>query len=375
MVRNSVLIGLLVILILSVLNLYTYYAFFGDIELLANYKTFFIALMIFMTFCEILYFAVFRNIKINRNVVIFLSSLVGVSFIFFSMAITYDITKWLLELFFSGKNYFKKTIYFVDLAFLIVTFGYVIFGFIYGVKPPKIKTLEVKIKNLKNPISIVHLSDLHIGKIIRKDFVEDVVEKTNLLNPDIVVITGDLVDLEVNEIKHYLEPLKDLKTKFGVYYVLGNHEYFHGAEEILEFIKTLHIRVLENENLVIDKNINLIGLNDLFGNVVGILKPDLEKAYNGVDETLPNVLLAHQPKQARFIDDKFGVDLMLSGHTHGGQIFPFNLLVKLDQPYVGGFHIYKNKIPIFISKGTGCWGPPIRFLAASEIVKINLVQK
>lgn len=370
MVRYSVAIGLLVIFVLSVLNLYTYLAFFSDIKLLENYKNIFIALLVFMTLCEILYFAVFRNIKINKNVVIFLSSLVGVSFIFFSMAVTYDITKWLIGLF--AKAHFEKIISYVDILFLIVTFGYVIFGFIYGAKPPKIKSLKIKIKNLRKKMNIVHLSDLHVGKVIRKNFVEDVVQKSNSLNPDIVVITGDLVDLEVKEIKHYLEPLKNLKTKYGVFYVIGNHEYFHGAEEIVEFIKTLHIRVLENENLVIDNNINLIGLNDLFGNTVGVLKPDIKKAYNGVDENLPKILLAHQPKQLRFIEEKYSVDLMLSGHTHGGQIFPFNILVKLDQPYVGGFHIYKNKIPIFVSKGTGCWGPPIRFLAASEITKIEL---
>jgi predicted MPP superfamily phosphohydrolase len=373
MVKKSILIGLLVILILSALNLYTYYAFFGDIKLLADYKKAFVIFMVFMTFCEILYFAIFRNIKVNRNVVIFLSSLVGVSFIFFSMAVTYDIVKWVVELFITNENHLKEIMYYVDLSFLIITFGYVVFGFIYGAKPPKIRNLRVKIKNLKNPMNIVHLSDLHVGKIIRNDFIEDVVKKTNSLNPDVVVITGDLVDLEVNEIKHYLYPLRGLKAKFGTFYVIGNHEYYHGAEEIVEFIKTLNIIVLENKSLVINNTFNLIGLNDLFGNIFGVLKPDIVKAYENVDKDLPNILLAHQPKQLRYIDDRFGVDLMLSGHTHGGQIFPFNLLVKLDQPYVGGFHIYKNKIPIFISKGTGCWGPPIRFLASSEIVKIDLI--
>lgn len=373
MVRNSIAIALLIIVVLSLLNFYTWYAFLYDISFLVDFRITTFVFMALMTFCELLYFAIFRNIKIKTSVVIFLASLVGVSFILFSVAITYDITRWLIFLISFNDIWRHNAILSTDYIFVIVAIGYIMFGFVYGVTKPYVHLLNIKMKNIKKPISIVHLSDLHVGKIIRKNFVEDVVAKTNALNPDIVVITGDLVDLSVSEVKHYIEPLKKLKTKYGKFYVLGNHEYFHDAKEIIEHLKLLGIRVLENENEIINKNINLIGVNDLFGNHVGILKPDIIKAYEGIDDSLPNILLAHQPKQLRFIPDTCKVDLMLSGHTHGGQIFPFNLLVRLDQPYVKGFHIYKNKIPIFISKGTGCWGPPIRFLASSEIVKITLI--
>ncbi|MFV0480588.1 MAG: metallophosphoesterase [Campylobacteraceae bacterium] len=370
MVRNSIAMALLVIVVLSLLNIYTFFGFLYDVSLLKKYWIVTASLMALMTFFELAYFAIFRNIHVKRSVVIFLSSLVGVSFILFSMAITYDITKFIITLFTQNMDILLS----LDFIFVIVTIIYIVFGFVYGAMPPNINIQNIRVKNLKKPLNIIHLSDLHVGKIIRRDFVQNVVNKTNALNPDIVAITGDLVDLEVDEVKHYLEPLRELKTKFGVYYVLGNHEYFHGAKEIVTYLKTLDIIVLENENVEINKTVNLIGLNDLFGNTVGILKPDIQKAFSDINPNLPNILLAHQPKQLRFIPDEFRVDLMLSGHTHGGQIFPFNLLVMLDQPYVKGFHVYKNKIPIFISNGTGCWGPPIRFLASSEIVKVNLVQ-
>ncbi|MDA7848161.1 metallophosphoesterase, partial [Sulfurospirillum sp.] len=165
--------------------------------------------------------------------------------------------------------------------------------------------------------------------------------------------------------------LKDIKSKYGVYFVSGNHEYFHGVEAICEHLKSLHVMVLENENVVIKNTINLAGITDLMGRRMKLLEPDLHKALLHVKPELPTVLLAHQPKITKELKNE-KIDLILSGHTHAGQIFPFGLLVLLDQPYLSGLYQHSKNTQIFVSSGAGYWGPPIRVMAPSEIVKIRL---
>ena len=145
----------------------------------------------------------------------------------------------------------------------------------------------------------------------------------------------------------------------------------YGVEDICEHLRSLHVRVLENESVVIDKVINLAGITDLIGRRFAILEPDLPKALLQTDSNLPTVLLAHQPKITKELKNE-KIDLILSGHTHGGQIFPFGLLVLLDQPYLSGLYQHSENTQIFVSNGAGYWGPPIRVLAPSEIVKIRL---
>ena len=212
---------------------------------------------------------------------------------------------------------------------------------------------------------------MHIGKSLGKSFLDGIVKDINILNADIVVITGDLVDLNVDDIGDKLDSLKDIKSRFGVYFVSGNHEYFHGVEAICEYLKSLHVKVLTNESVVINQQINLVGITDLMGRRLGILKPDLRKALLHVNPELPTVLLAHQPKITNELKNE-KIDLILSGHTHGGQIFPFGLLVLLDQPYLAGLYQHSKNTQIFVSNGAGYWGPPIRVMAPSEIVKIKL---
>ena len=148
---------------------------------------------------------------------------------------------------------------------------------------------------------------------------KDIVRRVNMLEPDVVVITGDLIDVSPSQTTQALETLSGLKSRYGVYFVTGNHEYFHGIDEIMEAVKGLGIRVLQNESLYIgeaEKGFYLAGVHDLFGYRMGQYPPDLEKALKGTDGVYPVVLLAHQPL---FIEEAGGkVDLMLSGHTHGG---------------------------------------------------------
>lgn len=239
-------------------------------------------------------------------------------------------------------------------------------------KTIELEKVEIKIKDLKKHYSIVQLSDVHIGGLIDKTFIANLAKRVNALKPDVVVITGDLVDTKLEFAKEALDELKNIKSKYGNYFIVGNHEYFHGVQSIIDYVNTLGFKTLENENVYIgEKNegFNLAGVYDVFGERYGSYKADLNKALIGTSKN-PTVLLAHQPK---FIEEVTNVDLVLSGHTHGGQIFPFNFLVKLQQPYVKGLHKHNENTQIYINKGTGFWGPPMRLGASSEITYIQLV--
>jgi len=223
--------------------------------------------------------------------------------------------------------------------------------------------------------TIVQLTDIHIGALIGHRFIDQIVEKTNALRPDLIVITGDLVDGKVPELRRHAEPLGRLQARHGVYFVTGNHEYYSGVDPWLAFLERLGIRVLRNERIAIGDgavSFDLAGIDDAtahkFGNGHGA---DLERALRGRDPERELVLLAHQPKA--ILDPAAAqVGLQLSGHTHGGQIWPFNHLVPLQQPYVAGLHRHGPNTQIYVSCGTGFWGPPMRLGAPAEITKIVL---
>ena len=358
-------------LIIAGLNAYIYHRFLVKLQPLQRYKIFLKWTMITLSIGEILYFLTLRSGTMPSSLFTFFSSLIGVSFMLFCIAIVYDIFHIPLNKvpFDKSRRLMLKTL--LDVTMLILAFSYIVKGFFNGFKKPIINEVDIKIKGLKKELNIVQISDVHIGKSLGKEFLENIVNDINTLNADIVVITGDLVDLHVDEIGDKLDALKDIKSKFGVYFVSGNHEYFHGVKAICSFLESLHVKVLTNENVVINNQINLAGITDLMGRRLGILKPDLKKALLHVEPDLPTVLLAHQPKIAKELKDE-SIDLILSGHTHAGQIFPFGLLVLLDQPYLSGLYQHSNKTQIFVSSGAGYWGPPIRILAPSEIVFISL---
>ena len=196
----------------------------------------------------------------------------------------------------------------------------------------------------------------------------------NALEPDVIAITGDLVDGSVEELAEHAAPLAKLRAKHGVYFVTGNHEYYSGADEWIAHLRKLGMTVLRNERVRIggEEGFDLAGIDDHssggFGNGHG---SDLRKALEGRDAARACVLLAHQPRGIELADE-LGVDLQLSGHTHGGQMFPWNLAVRLQQPFVAGLHKLA-RAQIYVSKGTGYWGPPMRVGAPAEITEIELV--
>lgn len=354
------------------MNYYTYKRFLSKISFLQPYKGFvraaiYIALLFIILFISARYYDIF-----SQKLLYLFSYSIGILFMLFVMALIYDLLQTGAQKvpFDEGRRRFIKIAF--DVTFLILTFSYILKGIYNGFKEPILKRQKIKIKNFnRDGFKIIQLSDVHIGNTIKKDFVEKLVERVNATKPDLIVLTGDLVDLDIHKITEDIQPLQELSSKHGVYFILGNHEYFHNTHEIIEHIKRLGIKVLINEAKVIDQSFNLVGLSDAVGDRMGFLPPDLPKAFEPIDPALPTIVLAHQPKMIKSLET-YKPDLVLSGHTHGGQIFPFGLLVLLDQPYLSGLYQHDAHTQIFVSKGAGYWGPPIRIHADSEIVALEI---
>jgi predicted MPP superfamily phosphohydrolase len=244
--------------------------------------------------------------------------------------------------------------------------------------PTAVRRVEIPLRRLERThdgITLAQLTDLHIGPTIRRDDLAGIVRTTNALAPDVIVITGDLVDGTVDELRSSVAPLGDLRAKHGVFFVTGNHEYFSGAQAWVDEISRLGVRVLRNERVAIGGAggaFDLAGVDDRSAARSGEEGhgEDLEKALAGRDVGRAVVLLAHQPRTV--LDSaRFAVDLQLSGHTHGGQIWPFGGLVRLQQRFLAGLGRHGDTL-IYVSRGTGYWGPPMRLGAPAEITQIVL---
>jgi predicted MPP superfamily phosphohydrolase len=214
---------------------------------------------------------------------------------------------------------------------------------------------------------IVQISDLHVSATIGRDLVEAVVARVNALSPDLVAVTGDLVDGSVEELGPLVASLAQLRARDGVYFVTGNHEYLSGASEWVAFVATLGMRVLRNEHVAIGgaRGFDLIGIDDESG------APDLAGALAGRDRSRASVLLAHRPDVVAEAA-RAGIGLQLSGHTHGGQIAPLGwTLERLRQPYVFGLYEIGETL-LYVTSGAGYWGPPMRLATRAEIVCLDL---
>lgn len=236
---------------------------------------------------------------------------------------------------------------------------------------PQVRNVQIPLPKLKQQKRIAMVSDVHIGHILKADFLARIVERINALNADVVVIVGDLIDDDIAKVGKELAALQKIASKEGVFYVNGNHEYYHGIVPIMEFMRSSGVRVLDNEAIELE-GFNLAGVNDLAGLRFGEYVPDLARTRQGLNASKPSILLAHQPKFARLYDVS-GFDLVLSGHTHAGQVFPMSIFVWLDQHYIHGLYQHTKDTKLYVSSGAGFWGPSFRFLAPSEIVCIDLV--
>lgn len=242
---------------------------------------------------------------------------------------------------------------------------------IYGAhKTPELTYQTIEIKNLKKDINILFLSDLHISNLISKEKIQNTINLANSTNPDIIVLGGDIIDSYEDVIKDKIPLLGELNAKYGVYFVLGNHEFIFDANKSLEIVSKFgNITPLVNSSVIIDDNINLIGISDLMGRKVGYLEPNIEEALKNTNDNLPKILISHQPNIINELDSN--VDLILSGHTHGGQIFPFTILAYLKNPFLYGLKTINN-IQLYISQGSHLAVTYGRIGTQSEINLITL---
>ena len=235
---------------------------------------------------------------------------------------------------------------------------------------PRVVRVTVPIADLPSDLAgfrILQLSDLHIGPTIRRPFVDAVVDRANALHPDLVAVTGDVADGLVPELREHVAPLGRLRAPHGTYFVTGNHEYYWDVRGWTRELERLGLQVLSNEHRVVERGSGrmvLAGVTDLSA------ESDPAAAVAGAPPSDVRVLLAHQPRSA-YAAQAAGYDLQLSGHTHGGQYFPFNLLVRLFQPFVAGLHRLES-MWLYVSRGTGYWGPPLRLCAPAEITLLEL---
>ena len=262
----------------------------------------------------------------------------------------------------------------VAIAAALVT----LWGFANARRVARVVRVDVPIAGLPvalDGFTIAQVSDVHVGPTIRRPYVEAIVDTVNRLDVDLVAVTGDLVDGSVGDLAEHVAPLAGLRSKEGVFFVTGNHEYYSGAAGWVRELRRLGLTVLLNEHALVrrgDARLVVAGVTDFSaGHFDGAEASDPAAALAGSPAGAVRLLLAHQLRSAAAAEAA-GFDLQLSGHTHGGQFLPWNFLVRLQQPFTAGLHRWRG-MWVYTSRGTGYWGPPKRFGAPSEITLLRLV--
>ncbi|MCH5335958.1 MAG: metallophosphoesterase [Campylobacter sp.] len=363
--------SLVVSLIFGLANIYVYKRLIKKIFIFKYFHKIFIPILSLLFVIQASFFLL-RNVEfLSDEVYGFLAMLYAPTYCLFFMTLIIDVIKLILLLSGKYKTPHISLRILLDLIFIALGAFLTYTSIQNALNIPEVRNLELKIAGLKQDLKIAVLSDIHLGKNLHEDFLEGLIVKVNEQKPDMVMIVGDLVDTEPKNLEHYISKLDDFKSKYGTFYVFGNHEYYHGINEVLELLKNnTKMNILINENFDLGF-INIAGLGDLAGLQKGIYAPDLARVKVDLDTSKPSILLAHQPKTASLYDLS-DFDLVLSGHTHGGQIFPFMFLVKLNQGFIRGLYDLSEKTKLFVSTGAGFWGPSIRTFAQSEIVIITL---
>ncbi|WP_338699730.1 metallophosphoesterase [Streptomyces sp. Q6] len=245
----------------------------------------------------------------------------------------------------------------------------------YGVlRGPKVKRVTVPLAKLPRSahgFRIAVVSDIHLGPVLGRGFAERVVDTINATQPDLIAVVGDLVDGTVDDLAPAVAPLAGLRARHGTFFVTGNHEYFSGAEPWVEHVRALGLRPLENARVELGA-FDLAGVNDVAGESYGD-GPDYGKALGDRDRSRAAVLLAHQPVMIHEAVEH-GVDLQLSGHTHGGQLWPGNFIADAANPTLAGLERYGDT-QLYVSRGAGAWGPPVRVGAPSDVTVVELASK
>jgi len=269
--------------------------------------------------------------------------------------------------------------YYSALAVPLLALAVTIVGFVNARRVARVVRVDVPIAGLPQALhgyAIAQISDIHVGPTIKRPYLDAIVERVNGLGADAIAVTGDLVDGSVARLSAHTQPLARLAAPDGAFFVTGNHEYYSGAEEWIVELRRLGLTVLLNQHVVRERggaSLMIAGVADFTAHHFNPAhRSDPQAAAAGAPSGLAvRILLAHQPRSATAAAAA-GFDLQLSGHTHGGQFFPWNLFVPLQQPFVAGLHRVKQ-LWVYTSRGTGYWGPPKRFGAPSEITLLRLV--
>ncbi|MFI5793401.1 metallophosphoesterase [Streptomyces sp. NPDC051677] len=256
-------------------------------------------------------------------------------------------------------------------AAAVGTVGYGSYGVLRGPRVKRVTVPLAKLPRAAHGYRIAVVSDIHLGPILGRGFAQQVVDTINATQPDLIAVVGDLVDGSVKDLGPAAAPLAQLKARHGSFFVTGNHEYFSGAEQWVREVRRLGLNPLENARTELPW-FDLAGVNDIAGESEG-QGPDFTRALGDRDTTRACVLLAHQPVQIHDAVDH-GVDLQLSGHTHGGQLWPGNFIAEAANPTVAGLERYGDT-QLYVSRGAGAWGPPTRVGAPSDITVIELASK
>jgi uncharacterized protein len=264
-------------------------------------------------------------------------------------------------------------------AALLLAVFMTIAGMVIARRRPAIVEVQIPIPDLPPALrgfSIVQISDVHVGSTIKRGFVEGIVRRVNELNADLIAVTGDLVDGSVQELSFHTAPLGGLAARHGAFFVTGNHEYYSGERAWTEEMRRLGLRVLKNEHVVLrhdGASLVIAGVTDFSAHHFDpAQRSDPSAALHGAPaDAGVKILLAHQPSTATAAAET-GFQVQLSGHTHGGQFWPWNLFIHFFQPITHGLHRLKN-LWVYVNRGTGYWGPPNRFGVPSEITHIRLV--
>ncbi len=267
----------------------------------------------------------------------------------------------------------------VAAAVLVVSGVLLVWGYLEAMGVPRVRLVEVRLPRLGRGLDglrIAMITDTHYGPMDRAQWSADMVARVNDLDADVVCHVGDIADGTVQVRRDQASPLASVRASAARVYVTGNHEYFGEAQSWLDYMEDIGWSALHNRHIVIERGgdrLVIAGVDDATARGSGVdgHGEDLATALAGADPALPVLLLAHQPKQIPQAVAA-GVDLQISGHTHGGQIWPFNVLVRLDQPVVQGLSRHGARTQLYTSRGTGFWGPPFRVFAPSEITLLTL---
>ncbi|MDO8287350.1 MAG: metallophosphoesterase [Rhodoferax sp.] len=311
------------------------------------------------------------------------SSLLVLTLLREALLLLAGIADWLWPQSFSWTALQQDTALGLPVVALLVT----MLGFWNARRTATVVQVDVPIANLPEALqgfTVAQISDIHVGPTIKTRYLQRIVDRVNGLNANLVAITGDLVDGSVRELAHHVAPLSQLVSTHGTFFVTGNHEYYSGAHSWIDALRALGVQVLMNEHVLIEHSIDDQDPEPAVMVVAGVAdysahqfdeshRSDPHKAMaDAPDHAVFKLLLAHQPRSAAAAADA-GFDLQLSGHTHGGQFWPWNHFVQLQQPFTSGLHKLKA-LWVYTSRGTGYWGPPKRFGAPSEITHLRLVR-